>query len=61
MTKPEIKSKAPAPQSFINRLLDNKSSASDQTAKVTTSPTRMISRVYMRGSQKWYDNHKDRD
>jgi hypothetical protein len=57
--KPEIKTRAPPPSSFINRLLDNKSSASDQAAKVTTWPTKMTTRVYHRGTQRHYDNNRD--
>jgi hypothetical protein len=57
--RPEIKSKAPPPASFINKLLDNKSTASDEVAKVTTNPMRTITRILHRGTQKWYDQ-KDR-
>jgi hypothetical protein len=54
--RPEIKTKAPPPSSFINRLLDNKSTASDEVAKVTTNPMRTVTRILHRGTQKWYDH-----
>jgi hypothetical protein len=57
--RPDIKTKATAPQSFINRLLDNKSSASDEVAKVTTNPMRTITRILHRGTQRHYDTNRD--
>jgi hypothetical protein len=52
----EVRTTAPPPQSFINRLLDNRSTASPEQAKVTTHPLRTVTRVLHAGSQARYDN-----
>jgi hypothetical protein len=47
--KPETTPKPPA--TYLNELLDNNPSGSSTSARVTNSPTRMITTVYPCGSQ----------
>jgi hypothetical protein len=51
----EIRTKAAPPQSFINRLLDNRHTASPEQAKVTTHPLRTVTRVMNAGTQSKYE------
>jgi hypothetical protein len=52
----EVRTKAPRPESFINQLLNNRSTASPEAARVQTHPLRTITRVLNAGSQARYDN-----
>jgi hypothetical protein len=52
----EIRTKAPRPESFINKLLNNHPTGSPEAARVTTHPMKTTTRALNAGSQARYDN-----